>query len=211
MKEHFIQIQRKARYRSIGNPAAKQLLIVLHGYGQLTEYFLRKFDGEEWNDFYIVAPEGLHRFYLEGTQGRVGASWMTKELRHIDIEENSDYLDTLLFHLQSENQYESTHLLGFSQGGATAARWKQRNPTVFESFVLWASVFPDDVKVDLTSEAFHRSQNHFVLGTQDPFYSVDQQQKISSFYTENQFKVHIFEGGHVLVPEILVKIYLKNK
>jgi hypothetical protein len=74
-----IQSQRTYRYAVSGNPTAKNLLYVLHGYGHLAPYFIRKFNSLE--DSFIVAPEGMYRFYLYGSSGRVGACWMTKEER----------------------------------------------------------------------------------------------------------------------------------
>ena len=68
---------------------AKKVLYVLHGYGQLAEFFVRKFR-ELGDEYLIVAPEGMHRFYLQGSSGRVGASWMTKEDREQDIKHDDE-------------------------------------------------------------------------------------------------------------------------
>ncbi|MFT7345493.1 MAG: putative esterase, partial [Lentimonas sp.] len=72
-----------------------QLLIVLHGYGQLSQFFIQKFSSLT-HQCDIIAPEGMHRFYLNGSSGRVGASWMTKEERETDIEDNQKYLEEVL-------------------------------------------------------------------------------------------------------------------
>src|SRR5690554_3872961 len=48
----------------------------------------------------------MHRFYRKGTQGRVGASWMTKEARLDDIEDNHKYLDKLAEHLLKGKSYK---------------------------------------------------------------------------------------------------------
>ena len=45
----------------------------------------------------------MHRFYLEGSSGRVGASWMTKEAREDDKKENQ----TNYFVLGNEDPYFS--------------------------------------------------------------------------------------------------------
>jgi hypothetical protein len=81
MTENKLSIEKTIRYFTIGDiEKAKYLLIALHGYGQLSSYFGKKFEDLP-NEFFIVIPEGMHRFYLDGTSGRVGASWMTKEAR----------------------------------------------------------------------------------------------------------------------------------
>ena len=123
MNEKKIIVSKTMRYFTIGDVnKADKLLYVLHGYGQLASYFIKSF--EKISDSYlIIAPEGMHRFYLNGTSGRVGASWMTKEAREIDIHENTKNLDLLDQHILSKKTFKKKIILGFSQGGATAARW----------------------------------------------------------------------------------------
>ena len=95
MKAFQIEFVQKRRYFQNDLEGKKQILIALHGYGQLGQYFYRKFNSLE-ADFGLVVPEGPHRFYLEGSSGRVGASWMTKEWREQDIQENNSYLKQLI-------------------------------------------------------------------------------------------------------------------
>ena len=80
----------------------------------------------------IVAPEALSRFYDGDMQARmhrdakVGASWMTREDRLSEIADYIAYLDavheSILARLGGARRLPVT-VLGFSQGGATAARW----------------------------------------------------------------------------------------
>ena len=148
---------------------AKILLVVLHGYGQLAEFFIRKFKDIS-DDFLVVAPEGMHRFYLNGTSGRVGASWMTKEDRESDITDNLNWLTQLFTELTKQKTFEKTILLGFSQGGATAARWFYSQKVQFDQLILWASVFPPDLeKPQINSN----SNNYFVIGTEDEYYNAE--------------------------------------
>ena len=51
----------------------REIWFVVHGYGQLAEYFIRHFRGLDDGTRYIVAPEGLSRFYVKEWT-RVGAS-----------------------------------------------------------------------------------------------------------------------------------------
>ena len=74
---HSFSVPRTARWWSAGpmeGTERKGTLFVLHGYGQLPEYFIRKFRPLSQAGWHVVAPEGAHRFYLQGTEGRVGAS-----------------------------------------------------------------------------------------------------------------------------------------
>ena len=95
MKEQEIHIDYKARYCTLGdfNEATRKIWFVLHGYGQLARFFIRKFKTLSDEGVYVIAPEGLSKFYLEDVttraqsgNSRVGAAWMTSENRLADIE-----------------------------------------------------------------------------------------------------------------------------
>lgn len=194
--EHFIQIQKSARYFSEGNSSSGKLLIVLHGYGQLAKYFIRKFSSV-YDHWHVVAPEGLHRFYSNGNAGRVGASWMTKEAREKDIEDNMEWLQTLIHQLTAEQTYEEIVLLGFSQGAATAARYFYSSQTKINRLIVWASVFPPDIdKTHFFLKENRTSKNVFVLGTKDEFFNENQQEEAVSFFRELNFEVVTFPGNH---------------
>ena len=123
---HSFSVPRTARWWSaepVEKAERRGTLIVLHGYGQLPEYFIRKFRPLAEAGWHVIAPEGAHRFYLQGTEGRVGASWMTKEARLDDIADQIVFLDALLGQLEEGMASGPRFLLGFSQGVATALRW----------------------------------------------------------------------------------------
>lgn len=181
----------------------KPVLYVLHGYGQQAQYFIRKFRSL-FDDFVVIAPEGMHRFYLQGSAGRVGASWMTKEAREDDIADNISWLNALDEQITKRYQPSKKILLGFSQGGATAARWYHMGATPFEAMILWACVFPPDL--DPSQEIKNAEEQHFTIGSEDEFYDAKAQQELFDFYNEKGFKVHPFEGKHDINPETLVKI-----
>lgn len=194
-------IQKHAKIITAGNENSDKILIVLHGYGQLAQYFIRKFQSLE-KDYFIVAPEGMHRFYLEGFSGRIGASWMTKECREWDIQDNMAYLDQVLNTYAKDRK---VNLLGFSQGGSTAARYIALGNNKIEKFVLWATPLPEE----LTDNAkFKNLDKHFVLGTQDQFFTAEQREKALDFHAQLGFENHIFEGNHNIDSTILQGLFL---
>ncbi|NIP78275.1 MAG: phospholipase, partial [Gemmatimonadetes bacterium] len=81
----------------------REVWFVLHGYGQLAERFVRRFDalpGVRDGMRAVVAPEALSRFYVEeevtgphGPESRVGATWMTRADREHEIRDYVEYLD----------------------------------------------------------------------------------------------------------------------
>src|SRR5256885_12966424 len=83
--EHHLPVSRTARYYTLGaaGPGTRQVWVVCHGYGQLASRFLEKLRVLDDGTRYLVAPEGLSRFYLSEspTERRGGASWMIREGR----------------------------------------------------------------------------------------------------------------------------------
>src|SRR5258708_18756313 len=99
MQEHHIGVTRSARYFTLGDSSrgVGEVWFVCHGYGQLASRFLEKLRVLDDGRRYLVAPEGLSRFYLSEspTERRVGASWMTREHRLAEIEDYVRYLHAL--------------------------------------------------------------------------------------------------------------------
>jgi predicted esterase len=192
--ERSIEHRKTFRYHLLNegnNP--KKILYVLHGYGQLSEYFIRKFRDLP-SDLLIVAPEGMHRFYVQGSSGRVGASWMTKEARLVDIADTISYLSKLDEELSTEFDVSEKYLLGFSQGGATALRWNEQGTTHFDGLILWACVFPPDLNIK--PEETTTMPSYFVIGDQDEYFNADAQSELISAYSEKNYRIKQFVGKH---------------
>ncbi|HEX7024003.1 MAG TPA: hypothetical protein VF187_04210, partial [Gemmatimonadales bacterium] len=123
---HHLQVPRTARYLTQGDPeAAEEVWFVLHGYGMLAAGFLRWFEPAVRPGRLLVAPEALSRSYHEEKGARrVGASWMTKEDRDVEIEDYVRYLDLLADQvIRALPGKPRVEIHAFSQGTATACRW----------------------------------------------------------------------------------------
>ncbi|MFN6038394.1 MAG: hypothetical protein ACK452_07995, partial [Bacteroidota bacterium] len=97
MREEKIKVQKTARIIICGNEIdPENIWIILHGYAQLATEFSEKFKDLTLQKNLLIFPEGMHRFYTKGANGRVGASWMTKESRLDDIEDNFHYLEEII-------------------------------------------------------------------------------------------------------------------
>ena len=192
--EMKLQGEKTFRYEISDDQASfDTVLYVLHGYGQQSQYFIRKFRNQ-FSRLLVVAPEGMHRFYLEGSSGRVGASWMTKEAREDDISDNISWLNKLDTVITERYQPDKKLLLGFSQGGATAARWYHKGKITFDIMILWACIFPPDLSRE--DEIRDASNQHFVIGNEDEFYKEEAQNELVKFYLNKGFTIHRFEGKH---------------
>ncbi len=203
--KHKIVVEKTAHYYSLGNiSTAKILWFVLHGYGYNANYFIHKFDGIADEENFVVAPEGLSNFYVAGVSGRVGASWMTKENREDEIQDYLNYLNSLYETLLSRIDLieVKVNVIGFSQGGATAARWVSDNKIKCVNLILWASVFPDDMEF----EVLKTKTNSFLLYGDDDEYvtqeRVDKQKALLEKANIN-CKLIEFKGKHDVPAEVL--------
>ncbi|MBC3541286.1 alpha/beta fold hydrolase [Rufibacter sp. H-1] len=202
-----ISVPRTAHLHQLGtlSPETRHLWIVLHGYGQLARYFIRHFEGITDAQTAVLAPEGLSRFYLEGFSGRVGATWMTKEERLHEITDYINYLNQVREMALNEAPDAELHVLGFSQGGATACRWLAQAQWPMKQLVLWAGVFPEDMEITSASRTLSQTHLTYVYGLQDPFVADDkvQAQLVRVEAAGLHPEVITFAGKHELNQEVL--------
>lgn len=212
MQEHHVEVKRTARYFTLGeiSDSLRQVWFVCHGYGHLANYFLERFEALDNGRRLIVAPEALSRFYLQGFSGRVGASWMTREDRLLEIEDYTSYLDAVYAAIfnRVDRDTVSVHALGFSQGTATVARWLAGGKAKVDQLILWAGLLPPDLDFQKTARIFMEANLHLVVGQQDEY---AQDQVVSDQKSRLQehgipFKFITFDGGHELDQAVLVKL-----
>ncbi len=212
MKANSIQVRKTARYFTIGKLAetTKSIWFVCHGYGQLASYFLQKFEVLDDNQTFIVAPEALNRFYLEGFSGRVGATWMTKEERLQEIDDYVHYLNELYSAILSNTATAKVtiNILGFSQGVATVCRWIANRQIKANNLILWAGKLPHDMNLELTKEMLSHTTMYVVYGRQDEFLKdVSQEEYINGFLAAGlNPRIIAFDGKHEIHQETLLNI-----
>ena len=208
-----ILIQKTARYFLIGKPSEKikSALIVLHGYGQLAEDFIKYFEPIKSETTLIIAPEALNRFYIKGFSGKVGSTWMTKEDRENEIKDYVNYLDAVYddvirFGLLSKTKIT---VLGFSQGTVTACRWLSKGKSKVNRLILWGGGIPPDVDLEVSNELFNSLQLTIVVGDKDEFILPEQIEKEELRLRKNNIKYSLllFEGKHIIKKEILLKLF----
>lgn len=208
MGEHHIKVQRTARYHMLGDPSsARELWIVVHGYGQLARYFLNNFEGLGTGRC-IVAPEALSRFYLDAEHSRVGATWMTREDRAHEILDHTAYLDTLVSNIKASGSPEMrVNALGFSQGVATVARWALNGNTRMDRIILWAGGIPPELDQG-TLQTWSQLHVDLVLGDQDEYAKPGELAAMARRLelAGVPHKSHIFSGKHKLEPVLLERL-----
>jgi predicted esterase len=214
--EHHLPVSRTARYFTIGEPHAgvRELWFVCHGYGQLAGRFIRHFESIGSPERLIVAPEALSRFYVEvpgksHAETHVGASWMTREDRLSDIEDNVEYLDALHAHIMTSlgDSKPTFTALGFSQGVATVARWLERTKVHVDRALLWGSTLPADVDL-AAAPALRAARITAIAGTADEHASAEMLAAQDARLTTNGIAHErvSFNGSHRIDREVLGRL-----
>lgn len=198
---HHLAVPRTARYLTLGEfEGAGEVWFLLHGYSMLASTFLKWFLPAARPGRLLVAPEALSRgYYEEGGGRRVGASWMTREDREVEIEDYVRYLDLLADRvLAAVPEPPKVQVHAFSQGTATACRWVSFGRIRTSRLVLWGGGVPPDLPLDRYGPALTRSGLVLAIGARDKYISqadVDREQArlAAAGLTPT---VHRFDGGH---------------
>lgn len=206
-----LRVSRHAHWMEIGAPPghAAELWIVLHGYGQRADRFLRRFTALAGPDRRIVAPEGLSRFYLDDRYERVGASWMTREDREHEIEDTVLWLDALAAHLRERDGAPTRCVVvGFSQGAPAAGRWLALGHTRADRLICWGAGLPHDLDAALQRERFSMIDLTLVRGDSD---SLVAPERIDAEADRLQaigipFRLVHYSGGHDIDAATLVAL-----
>ena len=211
MQERHITVEKTARYFTMGsedNPS--DVWIVCHGYTQLANQFIQLLAPLDDGTRLIVCPEGLNRFYTDHKSRRVGAGWMTSEDRLVEIDDYIHYLDKLYAFVfeRVDRSAVKCHVLGFSQGVATACRWVVHGKTRVDRFIMWGGLLPPDIDLILRKKKLTESHLTIVLGDEDELVS-----SADRIQQEDQLREHgipfetiVFAGRHRLDRSVFSKL-----
>jgi predicted esterase len=207
MEHHKFKIEKTAHVYTHGQitEGVRYLWFVTHGYGQLASNIIRKFEhlGDE---HFVIAPEGLSRFYWNFKTNEIGANWMTKQDRLNEIDDYTRYL-SLVFKNFKEKLPPSVKIvfLGFSQGCATQLRWITQVLPDFNHLILWAGLLPEDIDYQPFIHYFKNKKIHFLCGDEDEFIDDKRLKWHLDFAGKNQLpmKYHRFEGKHEILVDVL--------
>lgn len=214
--ERFVT-RRTARcaIRGPADPAdAKELWIVLHGYGQLAAEFLAGFDAVDDGTRFIVAPEALSRFYdarstmEKHAAATVGASWMTREDRTEEIADQLHWLQLAHDHYRAlVGPTAPLTVLGFSQGAAAASRWVSSGAVAPVHLISWGGAIAPELALGPDSP-LGRTRCTIVVGDRDRFVSAEKISEERERLEKAGFRCAFehFEGGHRLDDAMLRRL-----
>ncbi len=210
--ERKFTTQRTARFMTLGQADAttREVWVVFHGYGQLVRYFIRHFRPIDDSSRFILAPEGLSRFYLgDGEFQRVGATWMTKESRLDEIDDQRRFLNQLFAQETRHVDWRKTKLVlfGFSQGVATAWRWLLQGdlPVPVSALVAWAGMPPQELD---GMDKYPNLDIYAAWGDQDPYVTPERAEMLTALLEAAERPVHRFPffGQHTMDTDTLLDI-----
>jgi predicted esterase len=211
-QEHFINVDRTARVYTHGILSGKtqKIWVVAHGYAMLAAYFIKKFEVLDPEKHFVIAPEGLSRAYIEGMSGRVGASWMTREMRQQEIEDYVSYLDRVVAQFTTPEILSKADLvaLGFSQGAATISRWVHYSDLKFHAMIIWGGA---PAKELFSVNCFSDLPIFFAFGDKDVYINFANKERLKEQSEEKGWHVEFidFKGGHHLSSPLISTISKK--
>lgn len=212
-EEHLIPVTRTARYLTFGDPispSTRIIWIACHGYGQQVGRFIQKFNDLSPAQHRVIAPEGLSRFYWSRNPDQVGASWMTREKRLLEIEDYCNFLDQI-YDLEVRPHLDrplQINFLGFSQGCATICRWMHARQPIFHRLILWAGQTPEDISYLHLKDYLEAKDQWMIYGEKDQFITPERIAWQLKFAQEQGFQLQVrtFEGPHVIDRKALSKL-----
>lgn len=215
MKQRHLKIRTSKTghiYTSGNTRTAEFYWMAFHGYGQLASRMLTKFTGFSSSAHYVIAPEGLNRFYWEGVNEKPVASWMTSLDRQDEIADYVNFLDQADQATGfSRAEGKMKMILAFSQGCATVWRWILNSRPKIDYLFLWAGWLPEDMNYAQHLQYLQDIRIHYIHGFSDEYLTPERMELLRQRFTDEQIPVtyHSFDGNHRIPPDTFYEIFSK--
>ena len=170
---------------------------------------LYKFSEFDADQHFIIAPEGLNRFYQKGFGGDVVASWMTKRDRLEEIDDFAGYLSGIYNLFVDKVQSDCTKIvMGFSQGGTTAYRWMHHSSVQANLLIGYATWIPEDIDLQTAKTNFSEMKLLYTYGKNDQFLNQTRIAALNSVIEKNKLDVlwEPYDGEHRIEKKQLMHI-----
>ncbi|MEQ9466309.1 MAG: hypothetical protein RLN88_02800, partial [Ekhidna sp.] len=97
----------------------------------------------------------------------------------------------------------------FSQGTATMGRYAAHAKIPFQKMIIWAGTFPPDTNPDDWKYLTGKEEIHYYTSKEDIYFKqemIENQNKVAREALGKEPRLHWYEGGHRVVPELLNEI-----
>jgi predicted esterase len=133
---------------------------------------------------------------------------MTKEDREAEIRDYVRYLDALCEQLMISQRQPRVVVVGFSQGGATAARWSALGAARIDRVILWGALLPPDLDLSKASATFRGASLTYAIGNRDQYISAEmiEKERVRLAVSKMTAEIIEFEGGHSIKRSVLADL-----
>jgi len=138
----------------------KNIWICMHGLGYLSKYFKKYFKTLDPAIHAVIVPQAPSKFYIGDTFKNVGACWLTRVDTMQEMDNNLNYLNTIL---KQENIEGDPRLIlfGYSQGVSIATRFLKSYHHKTKALIMHSGSIPVEFTTDDAAH-FHTYCNRFI-------------------------------------------------
>ncbi|TVZ51752.1 alpha/beta hydrolase [Dokdonia sp. Hel_I_53] len=213
MTENQVSYIHTNTYNTLNTLTAKtkNVWLTLHGMGYLSKYFIKYFEHLDPITNYIVAPQAPSKYYQDKKFKYIGASWLTKENRALEIENVFNYLDQVWKKESSKwsNREVKIILMGYSQGVSLITRWIASRKISCHTLLLHSGAIPEELSKDDFNFLSPLTTVTYLYGNKDEYITEaikTEQQLLGSNLFEGRLGVKMFEGKHEVNTQFLKQI-----
>ena len=137
----------------------------------------------------------------------VGATWMTKEDREVEINDYVNYLENLYTELLEGKISADTKItvLGFSQGVTTVSRWVHQTKKHIDQLIFYAGEPAAELQNAESLQAISKAENYYFYGNEDRIISKEKLEPFKALLPQFQFIE--FEGKHEVKGDVLAGFF----
>ncbi|WP_031429155.1 alpha/beta hydrolase [Flavimarina sp. Hel_I_48] len=172
----------------------RNIWLVCHGIGYLSEYFINYFDHLDPKTNYIVAPQAPAKYYQDKSYKYIGASWFTRKYLEQETQNVVHYLDAV-YDAEIKPKLDGQAnliLFGYSQGVSAILRWAATSKIDCSSLLLHSGGIPEEIP----SHSFdHLSTRRIVI----TYGNADQ------YFTEKRMQGEFSKAEKIFGKNLLIK------
>jgi predicted esterase len=181
-------------------------LMVLHGFGQRADEFIKVFAALPSQGILVAAPQAPHHFYPQFPSREVGFSWLTRYERDQSVVDFIGYMRQFVELLQNQHAADMAQLyvLGFSQGVSMAFRFWVHRAAPLRGVIACSSDLPPDVAARL--DAAPPVKILLFHGRHDQIMPLAKSREAATILQARSHAAELveFDGGHY-VPSLAVE------
>lgn len=207
-QEHQVNYETTNTYSTLNQLSSdtEYIWLACHGIAYLSRYFIKYFKVLDPHKNFIIAPQAPAKYYQTKAFKYVGASWLTRENKEIEVENVLNYLDAIYEKEGLKNR--KVILLGYSQGVSIVMRWLQKREIKCEQLIIHSGSIPDEFSCDDFKDKI-KGKIHLVYGNADQYINNEKlktQLGMARTLFPHHLKIHEFEGKHEVSLNTLTEI-----